>query len=177
MCSRSGDAHQACVSAVHGANKHGACSRQQPASANALAPGGRTTVGSVIPLHLSHGRHGEDSASGTKEAGSSQTSSWRSSCSAENIHQYQSAPSLRSWRWGGAWHPCCGRLSHDHRGQSGALASIHHGFKTGPGIHPADLLGSRVIQQQAGAATGLPAPGTRRCCPARFLSDSVQPGQ
>lgn len=68
--------------------------RQQPALASALAPGageGRTTLG--IPFHLSHGRHGEDSASQVqrKQSSSSQTSSLRSFCSAENIHPYQSA--------------------------------------------------------------------------------------
>lgn len=45
--------------------------------------------------------------------------------------------------------------------------------KQGPGIHPADLLGSRVIQQQAGAATGLPRAGTQRCCFARLQSYTV----
>lgn len=73
--------HQACVAPMHRANKHSASSSQQTASANVLAPGPGvqpTTLGikGVIPLHLSHSCHGEDSASqGTaNQTGSNQTS-------------------------------------------------------------------------------------------------------
>lgn len=150
--------HQACVAPVHRANKHSTSSCQQTASANAIAPGPglqQTTlqIKGVIPLHLSPSCHGEDSASQGQPIRAVPTKlpplvfmgfffNWPnhfgSFCSAENIHLYQSTlqslsfPAFLALGWGVA--QCVGWLSHDHRGQSGALASVRQGPASKQGL-------------------------------------------
>lgn len=124
---------------MHGANKHSACSCQQPALANALAPAWKTQLWdqrsnpfTPEPRPSWRHRYKGSRAVPAKLPPRGHSVLLRTSIRTSQPCRSPSFPVVLALGWGVA--PCFGWLSHDHRGQSGALASIRQGPASKQGL-------------------------------------------